>query len=385
VIKYLGSKRLLVPAILEIADLLPGVSKVLDLFSGTARVGHAFKARGYEVVSNDHNAFAQVFAACYVGADAEETAAPASDLLLDLQEASPVDGWFTEFYARRARYFRPERAAKIEGIRRRIEDLRLDPDLEAVCLTSLIEAADRVDSTVGVQMAYLKEYAPRTRRPVELRMPELLPGKGEVLGLDALDAAAIEADLVYLDPPYNQHSYLGNYHVWETLARFDRPEVYGVACKRVDCKTRKSPFNRKTEIRGALETLLARITAPHVLLSFNDEGFVRPEDIESMLRARGPFLRLEIPYRRYVGARIGIHDGKGRKVGKPGRLKNTEILWLSSPDPSVCREVAARFGSSEPFSGESFMTAMSRGTRTGRRARFTAISPLEDPDPRKMD
>ena len=51
-------------------------------------------------------------------------------------------------------------------------------------------------------------------------------GKGEAHGLEALEAArSLEADVAYIDPPYNQHSYLGNYHVWETLELWDKPEV----------------------------------------------------------------------------------------------------------------------------------------------------------------
>src|SRR5437773_403062 len=74
---------------------------------------------------------------------------------------------------------------------------------------------------------------------------------------DAAEAAsAVEADLAYLDPPYNQHSYVGNYHIWETLARGDEPDVYGVACKRVDCKDNRSAFNSKRRAKKAFEEVL---------------------------------------------------------------------------------------------------------------------------------
>ena len=124
--------------------------------------------------------------------------------------------------------------------------LALEPELEAIALTSLVEAADRVDSTVGVQMAYLKQWATRANNPLRLRLPELLDGEGSASCLDAAEAAGkYEADVAYLDPPYNQHSYLGNYHVWETLVRWDAPEVYGIACKRIDVRERPSAFNRR--------------------------------------------------------------------------------------------------------------------------------------------
>ena len=104
-------------------------------------------------------------------------------------------------------------------------------------LTSLIEAADRVDSTTGVQMAYVKQWAPRSYQPLELRVPELLagPGRGACAATRCELAATLGSfDLAYLDPPYNQHRYFTNYHVWETLVAWDAPEHYGIACKRID-------------------------------------------------------------------------------------------------------------------------------------------------------
>jgi hypothetical protein len=108
--------------------------------------------------------------------------------------------------------------------------------LYPILLTSLIEAADRVDSTTGVQMAYVKQWAPRSANPLTLRVPELLPGPGRAVLGDALEVApdAGAFDLAYLDPPYNQHRYFTNYHVWETLVAWDAPEPYGVARKRID-------------------------------------------------------------------------------------------------------------------------------------------------------
>src|SRR5262249_30068058 len=166
-------------------------------------------------------------------------------LIEELDELPGRPGWFTETYAVRSRYLKPANAARAEAIRIRIAELSLEPALEAIALTSLIEACDRVDSTVGLQMAYLKRWAARAEQPLRLRLPEILDGEGSASCLDARGAAGLfAADVAYLDPPYNQHSYLGNYHVWETLARGDQPEVYGVACKRADRREPGSPVNR---------------------------------------------------------------------------------------------------------------------------------------------
>ncbi|MFZ4575120.1 MAG: DNA adenine methylase, partial [Phycisphaerales bacterium] len=206
-----------------------------------------------------------------------------------------------------------------------------------VMLTSLMEAADRVDSTTGLQMAYLKAWAPRASRPLELRVPDVLPragaGKGAAVMMEAVDAAAsLDADVAYVDPPYNQHSYLGNYHIWETLVRWDRPEVYGIACKRVDCMERRSAFNSRRTCFDALSSVIRALRAPTVIVSFSDEGYVGRESLEALLREVGGAdaeLRvLATDYPRYVGARIGIYNPKGVKVGAVGRLRNTEYLYI---------------------------------------------------------
>ena len=331
-IKYIGSKRRLVPLIAACVEALPNVRSVLDLFSGTSRVGRALKARGYRVVANDHNAFAWVLARCYVEADASRIRPRSEALLAELASIAPEDGWFTETFCRDARYFTPENGARIEGIRRAIARWELPSALEAVLLTALLEAADRVDSTTGVQMAYLKHWAPRALRELALRHPEVLDGPGVATLADAAEAADTEVDLAYLDPPYNQHSYRGNYHVWETLVRYDEPESYGVARKRLDCRTHKSAFNRRADALAALSRVIGRLRARHVLVSFNDEGFVDREALRALLEARAPVRILEVEQPRYVGARIGIHNQRGEKVGTVGRLRNREYLFVCSPD-----------------------------------------------------
>lgn len=336
-IKYIGSKRMLLPTITGIVQSLPGVRTVLDPFSGTARVGHALKGLGYRVVANDHNAYAATLARCYVEADRDQVLAPAERLIAEFNRLPGRPGWFTATYAERSRFFQPHNAARIDAIRAAIAAKGLDPELEAVMLVSLMEAADRVDSTTGVQMAYLKSWAPRAANDLELRVPVVLPratqGKGRALELDAVEAARTEAaDLVYLDPPYNQHKYLGNYHVWESLVRWDKPEVYGTACKRVDCRSRRSAFNSRRSFATAFTDLLTAIKAPWIVLSFNDEGFLAREEAEAALATRGSLTVIERDHPRYVGARIGIYNPAGEKVGRVGRLRNREYLYVVGPE-----------------------------------------------------
>ncbi len=338
VIKYIGSKRLLVDQIVSLCNTIaPTGGSVIDLFSGTSRVGHALKAAGFGVHANDHNAYAHTLAMCYIQADAPKLIDQATQIIKDLNAIASGDGhagFITQTYCLDSRFFHPDNGRRIDAMRTYIEKLNLDPELKAIVLTSLIEAADRVDSTTGVQMAYLKSWAPRARKRIELRLPNILahPTRHPCSAhqLDAIDAAkALTADIAYLDPPYNQHSYLGNYHIWETLVRWDHPEVYGVARKRIDCRERKSPYNSKVKIADAFARLIDSIDAGTLIVSFNNEGYLGREQIETLLANRGPLAVLDRDHPRYVGCKIGIHNQTGKKVGKVGKVRNTEYFFIA--------------------------------------------------------
>lgn len=336
-IKYLGSKRLLIPQILSVVSELPEVESVIDLFSGTSRVGRACKAQGYRVISNDLNTYAKVLADCYVVADREEWLTEAQELVTHLNEVKPVRGYFTETFCEASRFIQPHNGEKVDGIREEIERLSLPPLLKSIALTSLMEAADRVDSTTGLQMAYLKSWAKRSYKNLELRVPELTSasqyGSCEAHCMDALQAAKVlKADLAYLDPPYNQHKYLGNYHIWETLVRWDKPSHYGVACKREDVRERKSAFNSRVRIREGMASLLRDLQARYLLVSFNNEGYISRDEMVELLSKRGEVQVVEREYARYVGAKIGIHGPSGNRVGKVSHTKNKEFLFLVTPE-----------------------------------------------------
>jgi len=155
VIKYLGSKRLLAPSLAEIARRA-GVASAADLFAGTTRVGQALRAAGIRVLSNDTAAYSQALGRAYIEADGSVDRVRLGALLDHLNALPGERGYVTETFCERARYFMPDNGMRIDAIRAEIDRLPLDAVERGLLLTSLLEAADRVDSTVGVQMAYLK-------------------------------------------------------------------------------------------------------------------------------------------------------------------------------------------------------------------------------------
>ena len=338
-IKYLGSKRLLAPSLAEIAGRL-GARTAVDLFSGTTRVGQAFRRAGMSVVSNDTAAYSEVLGQAYIEAGEEVDRVRVRELLAHLDALPGEDGYVTETFCRRSRYFQPANGMRIDAIRAEIARIGLSRHERALALTSLLEAADRVDSTVGVQMAYLKRWAPRAANRLTLREPEAVQGlPGQAVRRDANELAGElgGVDLAYVDPPYNQHSYAGNYHVWETIIRGDRPDHYGIACKRTDVRERRSPYNSRRLAWAALTDLVERLRTPWLVVSFSDEGFHELEAMRELLGRRGHVESLAVDAPRYVGARIGIHDPAGRKVGTVSHVRNREVVFVCGPDADAAR------------------------------------------------
>jgi adenine-specific DNA-methyltransferase len=160
--------------------------------------------------------------------------------------------------------------------------------------------------------------------------------------------------LAYLDPPYNQHRYFTNYHVWETLVAWDAPEAYGVARKRLDARdpSTRSAFNSKRTMPAALASVVQSVDCDLLVLSYNNESWLGLEELEAMCSIQGAgsggrsgrereVATLAFDSARYVGARIGIFDPSGRKVGRVSHLSNQELLVIAGDQALVGRVVKA--------------------------------------------
>jgi adenine-specific DNA-methyltransferase len=347
VIKYLGSKRVLVPLLGDLAERV-GARTAVDLFTGTTRVAQELKRRGLVVTATDVATYSQVLSDCYIATDAAVVDLQELDNELKRLDALPGEpGYFTRTFCEEARFFQPRNGARVDAIRNALERDHRGSPLFPILLTSLMLAADRVDSTTGLQMAYLKEWAPRAHQNLELRRPDLLPGPGATVAGDATETVDLlpPVDLMYLDPPYNQHRYFTNYHIWETLVRWDEPAAYGIARKRIDSRddATKSVFNNKRAMPSALADLIGRAKADIVVVSYNDESWVTPEQLTGMLRDADheDVQVLAFDSKRYVGAQIGIFNPAGEKVGQVSRLRNTEYLFVAGPREKVDAAVSA--------------------------------------------
>ncbi|MDO5747435.1 MAG: DNA adenine methylase [Actinomycetaceae bacterium] len=406
-IKYLGSKRVLLPVLGTLAQGAQ-VQTAWDLFCGTTRVSQEFKRRGIRVTANDLATYSYHLARCYIETDiASVDLDELSDTIARLNALPGKEGYVTQVFCRESRYFQPKNGMRIDAIRDCIEQDYKQSWMYSLLLTSLMLAADRVDSTVGVQMAYLKKWAARSFNDLELRIPQIPEGpsgyalcedaneltkhcadakaagvlqkkksiddassspqastdaQGRSLALFEKDNAVSgdtmrcsasvlhdnPPDLVYMDPPYNQHKYFSNYHIWETLVRWDNPEAYGVARKRIDARDthNASPFNSKPRIYAALSQLFTScqtMGARMAMVSYNDESWVTRNAMELALEKAGweHVQTLGFESKRYVGSQIGVHNQKGHRVGTPGHDRNIEYIFLAGEKALIAEAIHA--------------------------------------------
>ncbi len=150
-IKYAGSKLKIIPYILECAKDLE-VKTVLDGFSGSTRMSQAFAQAGYDVISNDIAHWSEVCAKCFLLHNKDKKYY--QDIIDGLNSLEGYDGWFTAHYGGDEMMsvkmpFQIKNTRKLDAIRDRIEELKLDDIDKSVILTSLLLALDAVDSTLG--------------------------------------------------------------------------------------------------------------------------------------------------------------------------------------------------------------------------------------------
>ncbi len=309
-IRYSGSKRVLIPKIHELVRGLP-VRSVLDGFTGTTRVAQYFKSAGYDVQCNDVAPYSAVFGRCYLE-NCDVHRPELDEKLRHLNNLKPTDGYFTEIFGGeddgtgrvksgdgKKKPFLVKNTRKLDAIRDEIESIAADEIERAILLTSLINALDQVESTLGHQVAYLAEWSPRAYADLVLRRPRLLAGNGSYRVTQG-DVGKISEpfDLAYFDPPYNTNNphtptsrvrYASYYHFWTTVVLNDRPKPVGAANRREDCSSDTLPGaisqyenTNYAKVLAEIEQLVAGINARHILFSYSNKGKVGIEDLRAL-------------------------------------------------------------------------------------------------------
>jgi adenine-specific DNA-methyltransferase len=350
-ITCLGNKRALLPqiaaAVGRVRQRLGGRRlRCLDAFSGSGVVSRMLKAHAERLVANDLEDYAAVAARCFLtnrrDVDGPALAACVADLTDRAEREASPPGFIEEMYAPRDEsritrhdrvFYTRENARRIDVYRRLIEaaptawrDLLLGP---------LLSAASIHANTAGVFKGFYKDRRTgvgrfggtgadalaRIRGPIELATPVLsaFDCESTVLQGDANEIvrSVRGLDVAYLDPPYNQHPYGSNYFMLNLVATYRRPDQVSPVSG-IPADWRRSGYNVRARAAALLVDLVRHVDASHLLVSFNDEGFVPPAEMRGLLAREGTVTTVEVPYAAFRGSR--------NLRGRP--LQVTEHLFL---------------------------------------------------------
>ena len=328
--RFIGNKEKLLERIYQ-AVISTGIKNGVfcDLFSGTSNVGRFFKEKGFEIISSDLLYSSYVLQKAYISNNGEpkfrkllkNIKAPDNSLLSSpfefvrnyLNGLKGISGFIYKNYTEegtknqeyKRKYFTAEKGKRIDAIRAKIEEWKnkklLNENEYFALLASLIESVPFYANISGVYAAFLKKYDPRALKRFEVRPIRFYSGKKShaVYNQNSMSLInSINADILYIDPPYNSRQYAPNYHLLETIAIYDNPKIKGATGLR-DYTNQKSVFCNKETALMALDKIAKTAKYKYLILSYNSEGIMPKKDIISVLKNYGKVKIRNIDYPRF--------------------------------------------------------------------------------------
>lgn len=322
---YIGSKLSLLDFIEQGVDEVTqgDYSTFCDLFAGTGVVGRRFKKKGKKILANDIQRYSYVLNRHYIGnhkplnfnglsSEIDGLAASGDKPKKVCQYLNGLDGKSGFIYGNYClggssarQYFSDENGKLCDAIREKIEiwsaSKKITDDEYYFLLTTLLEAIDKVANTASVYGAFLKNLKKSAQKTLLLRPAEIIINTNdhEVCNGDANQIAAEHAtDVLYLDPPYNQRQYATNYHILETIARNDKPEIHGKTGMRNYSK-QKSLYCSRASVKQTFADLIENAKAKYIFLSYNNEGLLALDDIREIMSSRGKYGCFKRDYHRF--------------------------------------------------------------------------------------
>lgn len=319
---YIGSKYSLIDFLkssinktLEMNEEIRKPSEMVfaDLFAGTGVVSGSFKQDGYSIIANDIQYYSYVVTKHMIENNDNLDKNRCDELIKELNNIDGVEGFIyknycyegTEGQEFRRMYFSEYNAKKCDAIRISIEEKhrnKLISDSEYFFLLgSLINSIDKYANTASVYGAYLKKLKKSALKEMKLEPLPILHGKGEckVYNEDISELIKkVSGDVLYLDPPYNARQYCTNYHLLETIAKYDNPIIYGKTGLR-EYAAQKSEFCVKSKVEKVFAELIKNAKFKYIFLSYNNEGLMSCDTIEKIMKKYGKYKLFIQDHRRF--------------------------------------------------------------------------------------
>lgn len=328
---YIGSKLSLLEFLEESINKVvdKNCDTFCDLFAGTGIVGSYFKKKGYKIIANDIQYYSYVLNRHYIGNHKELLFLKLTKEIPDLKNIKVknrkkfvcdylsslkgVKGFIYNNYClggtkdkeETRQYFSDENGMRCDAIRQKIENWKeknlISDDEYYFLITSLIESIDKYANTASVYGAFLKKLKKMAQNNLILKPAELIINDQdhEVFNEDINKVVEkITGDILYLDPPYNQRQYATNYHILETIAKYDNPRIHGKTGLR-EYQNQKSFYCSRTQVKKAFKDLILKAKAKYIFLSYNNEGLMTLDDIQEIMSLRGKYGNFTKEYNRF--------------------------------------------------------------------------------------
>ena len=109
-------------------------------------------------------------------------------------------------------------------------------------------------------------------------------------------------DVVYLDPPYNQHPYGSNYFMLNLILK-NKIDSKVSEVSGIPEDWNRSDFNKKVKALSSMEKIVSSLDSKYLVISYNSEGFIKFSEMSEMLEKYGKLKTVEIPYNTFRGSR----------------------------------------------------------------------------------
>lgn len=320
--RYLGNKYKLLPFITGVVnDECPNITSIADIFAGTGAVSSAFTDK--VIITNDLMYSNYICNYAWFGAEEYDPQTIIDCVIRYNSLCDLEDNYMTDNFS--DTYFSRDDCAKIGYIRENIECLYENGSINkrerAILITSLLYAMDKIANTCGHYDAYRKGVV--FDKTLELYVPLAEVhnnADNKCYNTDANELVKkIKSDLVYIDPPYNSRQYCDAYHLLENVARWEKPEVFGVA-KKMDRSSMKSKYCTQSATE-AFELLIKDINAKCILLSYNNmaakgndrsNAKISDDDILRILNQKGEVKVFSESYKAFTTGKSDIDDNQER-------------------------------------------------------------------------